>query len=336
MIDSIYFSDNGKRLNATWTGDNTTIVIHIIEGHSKLIFHRGVLDVFKDEPFYIIALNDIKHKIFCIYDEKEENLLFKIENKYGNIDIESMDNRNYMKSIGNNLSFNMLALPLFEIFLDKIYDHNKCKVEESDIIFDIGANIGTFSFYSLYKGAKRCYLFEPNKKLCDSIKNQNIENIIIENVAVSNKNEKINFLIDRGGITSCLEKDMCFIMDDNNFGNIRKLNKKTYYKEKSIIKKIKVDSINLMDYILFNKIDKIDYLKIDCEGSEYDIIESINDNYLKKNIKKILLEYHYLLDENYKMKFHKMINKLIDCGFMYENNRNIEQTNHGILFLWKN
>ena len=70
-------------------------------------------------------------------------------------------------------------------------------------------------------------------------------------------------------------------------------------------------SINLNNYIKTNNIEKIDYLKIDCEGAEYEIIKSLDEQYLTNNINKICLEYH--LNKN--GEIHTILNKLKKCGF---------------------
>jgi hypothetical protein len=83
------------------------------------------------------------------------------------------------------------------------------------------------------------------------------------------------------------------------------------YDELEGSKKITCKSVNLNSYILNNNIEKIDYLKIDCEGAEYEIIESLDENYLNNNIKKICIEYHLNKDG----KINSIINKLNKCGF---------------------
>ena len=56
---------------------------------------------------------------------------------------------------------------------------------------------------------------------------------------------------------------------------------------------IEVKSISLKDIFIDNKLNKIDFLKIDCEGAEYKILFNTPKKVLKK-IKKIALEYHQM------------------------------------------
>ena len=60
---------------------------------------------------------------------------------------------------------------------------------------------------------------------------------------------------------------------------------KTLPKE-SILDSYEVRTINLYDFLIYHNVLHIDLLKIDCEGTEYDIIECIPTDYLK-NVKKI-------------------------------------------------
>ena len=54
---------------------------------------------------------------------------------------------------------------------------------------------------------------------------------------------------------------------------------------------IKVDVITLEDIFVMNRIQKCDFLKMDCEGAEYGIIFNTSPKYLRR-IRKISLEHH--------------------------------------------
>jgi hypothetical protein len=59
-------------------------------------------------------------------------------------------------------------------------------------------------------------------------------------------------------------------------------------------------------------LEKIDFLKIDCEGAELDVIDGISDENLGK-ISKIALEFHanYLTEDD----SEKIIQRLTGAGF---------------------
>ena len=48
----------------------------------------------------------------------------------------------------------------------------------------------------------------------------------------------------------------------------------------------------LLLYSKLNNIDFIDFLKVDCEGGEYDIFIEDNASFLRERVNKIALEYH--------------------------------------------
>ena len=58
--------------------------------------------------------------------------------------------------------------------------------------------------------------------------------------------------------------------------------------------------------------DVIDYLKVDCEGSEYEIFESIPKEFLTNKIRKIALEFHHNIND---IKVKNLISKIKECGF---------------------
>jgi hypothetical protein len=69
------------------------------------------------------------------------------------------------------------------------------------------------------------------------------------------------------------------------------------YQKKGVIN---YSPILSMDYLFSTGVfDKIDFLKIDCEGAEKEIFEGLSDDNLKR-IKKISLEFHKnLLSEEF-------------------------------------
>ena len=53
----------------------------------------------------------------------------------------------------------------------------------------------------------------------------------------------------------------------------------------------------MADYCREKKIDAIDFLKVDCEGAEYDILLNLDDHLLSR-IKKIAMETHDDVNEH--------------------------------------
>ena len=99
---------------------------------------------------------------------------------------------------------------------------------------------------------------------------------------------------------------------ESSSSSINNLNKNSkYYKKKYLLfnflgfKKttnpINIKTIKLANFIDKNKIDKIDLLKIDTEGYEFNVIKGLGENISK--IKLIHLEHHFddMIIKNYKL-----------------------------------
>ena len=92
-------------------------------------------------------------------------------------------------------------------------------------------------------------------------------------------------------------------------------------------KNIIVNSTSLMKIFDENNIEKCNFLKLDCEGAEYEIIEKLPLKYFKM-IEKMVIEYHMfdlhpelleklknkLLENNFKLETKMLFS---DIGFLY-------------------
>lgn len=172
-------------------------------------------------------------------------------------------------------------------------------------IIDIGANCGhvTKTLYYLFPKAT-IYAFEPIKSESDKICKS--ENIIVENIALSNKSG-----------TATLYK--------NNYSPASSLLSITpSYARKnkilSVFKKITVKSTTLDSYFKNIKLSGIVFLKIDTQGTEKLILEG-GRNLLKK-VSIIHVETPFV--ELYKNQgfFEDIYDYLIKLGFRYMGNVN--------------
>jgi FkbM family methyltransferase len=144
-----------------------------------------------------------------------------------------------------------------EIFIDKIYE-KYFEVEENDVVFDIGASLGPFTYSILHKNPQQVFAFEPSyeefKTLVLNTRHGNVTHI---NKGISNKIGEFDFQ---------------FVFD---VSGSHKLYSTTFQKV-------------IHDY----NIKKIDFLKTDCETGEYDIFTIDNLLWIKENVKKIAGEWH--------------------------------------------
>jgi autotransporter strand-loop-strand O-heptosyltransferase len=146
-----------------------------------------------------------------------------------------------------------------EIFEGNTYERF-FEVEEGDIVVDLGASLGPFTYKILPKNPKQCYVVEPISRQIEILKrNVGQENVRIIQGAITDK-KKIKITWD----------DMTEI----------------------------VPTFSFREFLDEYKINNVDFLKCDCEGGEYDVFQPSNIEFLK-TIPKIVTEFHLRDDENF-------------------------------------
>jgi FkbM family methyltransferase len=158
----------------------------------------------------------------------------------------------------------------------------KHNLKKDSIFLDVGANIGYYSIWaSKFITSGRIFSFEPNgqafNRLIENIKiNNRVHNITSINQAVSQKNGDIymtNNLDTLNHILSTKEK-----IDFNS--------------------SVKVKSTTLDSFVDEYHIDFIDYLKIDVEGFELDVLLGAEKLFKEKRIGIVQLEINNALDHS--------------------------------------
>jgi FkbM family methyltransferase len=175
---------------------------------------------------------------------------------------------------GLNLVYDKIsdAIGLYdEIFCSKCYDF---KVDKPDpYIIDGGGNIGmaTLRFLKLYPKA-RVVTFEPQPEVfkrlqANIVNNLYSDNVRLVNAALSDVDGEASFnrLVD--GHTDC-----CASLKDAPGMN----------------DKITVKTVTLLPYID----RRVDLLKLDIEGSEYETLTRVSEADLFKMVDRLIIEYH--------------------------------------------
>ena len=182
------------------------------------------------------------------------------------------------------------------------------KNEKKLIIFDVGCYRGSFtkSILDVIGNKKyKIYLFDINGKVKKYLSYLlRLKNIYYNEVALSNKNGKANYNYNKffeaaGSSLSSLVKN------DAKWNFTRKL---VLLSRKEFVT-YKVHTITLDSFVKKNKIKSIDILKIDIEGSEYELLKGAKNTLNKNKIKIILVE--ILAKKNFYIKKEKKVLNLL-------------------------
>jgi len=176
-----------------------------------------------------------------------------------------------------------------EIFKD--LDYKAVDKYLNGVVLDIGAHIGCFSVYASIKNpSAKIFAYEPDARnfslLKENLKANRIQNVVCKNMAVAGSD------------------------------GVRELNVSDDSHNHSFVKKGKsVVSVNAVAFgRILGKFEQVDFVKMDCEGAEYEIFDSCSYEDLKK-IKAFYIEYHEF--ESF-MKSDLLVQKLKLAGFKVE------------------
>ncbi len=145
-------------------------------------------------------------------------------------------------------------MALIHVWLIEEYKKSGFQINQNDVVIDIGAHIGLFTIYASQFCTKgSIFSFEPMKDnyqlLLENIKLNNLKQVKFFNLAVSNSNDPIKL----------------FINDDESGHSM--------FSQSS--QNLTVNSISLKRIFDENQIEYCNFLKLDCEGAEYEIIKNL-------------------------------------------------------------
>ena len=206
-----------------------------------------------------------------------------------------------------------------ENFLDDIYfKYIPAEIfdkRDQPIILDVGANVGFFSLaaFSRFQGA-RVYGVEPHPFCFETLERYKTENDdlpwYIYNVSLGEQGGEIT--INTSTLDGFATMSSIFESESNKFS-------------------FTVPSRKLGPFLKENNIDRADFAKFDCEGSEYPILYSLDNEDLNK-INSMCVETHQ--GQNEKQTTEALASYLSDHGFT---TKILKVTEHrGYIWAWKN
>lgn len=206
--------------------------------------------------------------------------------RYTNLITKRMDIKDY---------FHPIFLNYREFFVDDMY--KEFDLENCKTVIDAGASVGLFTRYMLKKGAENIISIEPAPRsilaLQDNFFNRDRVKVIPKALAGELKSVTLNFKSDNL-IVSSLDKE------GSDFRN---------YDDHETVE---VETTTVEQVFNNSGWDEIDLLKLDIEGSEYEVIDTLSPEVLIRT-NKILLEFHW---QNGRL--NSIINKLTQYGFNFK------------------
>jgi FkbM family methyltransferase len=149
------------------------------------------------------------------------------------------------------------------------------------VIIDVGANIGAFSVLAgvLYRGGAKIFAYEPEEQnftiLCKNIDLNSMHNIHPLQQAVATVAEEQEFFISPYNYSHSLSRQHL----------------------KQIVDSKKINCTTITNILEDNNLEYIDFLKMDIEGFEYEVLFSLPESTYRK-IFNIAIEIHNRSDYN--------------------------------------
>ena len=229
-----------------------------------------------------------------------------LEIKKDKLHINLRDGRKYnwrMNSVKDN---NFTVLTHTGEYENKTYKIINKLIKDSDNIIDVGANKGWYSvLFGKLANHGLVYAVEPTIaaycELKENIKINNLKNVIACNLAFSN-------YIGRGFMSIPYERSSLAYLVSNSVKN------------EDAIRVTTIDQ-----FIKENQINKIDLIKIDAEGSEYDILTGAESLLTSENAPILIIEAFDKCLLRFGKNTGDLIHFLKQCGYKVYNIETLEE-----------
>ena len=199
----------------------------------------------------------------------------------------------------------IFAISIFDFFYQAkwIKFLKKNKYNKFKLLIDIGAHKGeSIELFSKNFNIKKIISFEASPITFKYLKNKieknaqgyNNTEIVVENIALGAEDKIIEFKQFNESSSSTIKE-----VDEESKYYKRKFRLINFLSNKKTYQKLKIKISRLKDYIEKNNIEKIDFMKIDTEGYEFEILLGLENKI--KLVDIIMFEHHYdnMIKKNY-------------------------------------
>jgi len=250
------------------------------EKADKMIFatfgkkKKDIRQMIKNSPFYLRIRKSVKGWIQRRRKKKEDQIFYR-NLGISNAELLRLNNLPFFYETSTALlgkKFDITSPYWYHFGIREIFHDNQYRFQPKSsepYIIDCGANTGLsiLYFFREYPGA-RILAFEPDpvifEKLRSNCTRYGIDNLKLEQKAVWTSGETLTFKSDNG-VSGQVTKQ----------------------KEDGVA----VNAIRLYDYLN----EKIDFLKLDIEGAEIDVLADCSDRLM--NVENLFVEYHSPKDQ---------------------------------------
>lgn len=247
---------------------------------------RDMSRAYLESKGYVLVANDLSPDGICTFEDwwvHPELVSPHILKKMKDVNDSVKDATDYMFPPRKALDWGLIeSNPWFkgelerEFFRENIYQ-KFVPISEGDVVLDIGASIGIFPWTLKDKNVARIVCVEPHKELFKTML-KNVEDM--DNVLCINK-----------GIGSVDGKEFQSGLFNENF-----------VEEQEELNRQEIETITFKTLMKDNYIDHVNFMKLDCEGAEYDIFTDENIEWIQNNVDYIVGEFH-ITTEHFKERF---------------------------------
>jgi FkbM family methyltransferase len=202
-----------------------------------------------------------------------------------------------------------------EVFVQREYTRPGYEINQADVVVDVGGNIGSFAlFAATWAPAGKVVALEPVAENFDlltrNIRANNLTNVFAEPCAL---------MAEPGSVVMHLSS-----VGTGSHSTIAEL------AGPSVTSRT-VAATCLEDVFQRHGIQRCQFLKLDCEGAEFEIVRLLAPS-LATRIDKIVAEYHTRPQSPKRSQADQLVADLVRLGFTIDAYTDVVDTNRGMIF----